>query len=66
MSGIEKPPQDLLDRWKANVYDKGEQVDPFAEEDWHSLAVGWALGSGVAPSKAVNFADYLQAHTNLL
>lgn len=45
----------LLHEFKVQVYDNAEEIDPFDDEDWESLAKGWALGKGLEASKCEEF-----------
>lgn len=42
--------------WKRTVYDEWREIDPSHEQDWYSLALGWALGKGATPADAHQFA----------
>ena len=42
-------------RWKVDVYDKAELVDPHSESKWGDLAMGYALGAGLDPDQACDF-----------
>jgi hypothetical protein len=55
----------LLDQFKSEVHDKSDQIDPFSEEDWHSLILGWAIGKGLTIEEAHVFANYVRYETNL-
>jgi len=46
----------LEDEWAANVMCYADQVDPFDEEDWHSLKYGWGLAKGLQIDEAEIFA----------
>jgi hypothetical protein len=48
----------MLAAFKADVYDRGPAVDPGNELDWLSLAIGYALGKGYSPARAVSFAQW--------
>ncbi len=37
-----------IERWKQDVYDKAEEVDPHSEELWSSLALGYFIGLGMS------------------
>lgn len=51
--------------FKIEVSDRSDRIDPDNREDWRSLAVGWAIGKGLKPEDAVDFAIYIRYHTNL-
>lgn len=55
----QKQLDELCEEFAAEVYAKGEEVDPSGEHDWLSLTVGWALAKGVDVDKAQEFATYI-------
>ena len=48
--------EELLKEWFENIYDNHENVDPNSDQDWHSMAMGYALGKGFSPDRAREFA----------
>jgi len=55
----------LSELFKKEVNNKHKKVDPQDEHDWYSLTVGWAIGKGIKPDKAHEFADYIRYSTDL-
>ncbi len=55
----------LLPSWKKNVFDKAKEIDNNDEQDWYSLALGFALGKGRNPEEAHNFANHVRYKTDL-
>lgn len=49
--------EELLDVYLDEVYDKAEEIDPSESQDWYSLALGWAIGKGLEPEAAHEFAN---------
>lgn len=45
--------------WKTEVYDKGEEVDPFNDYIWRGVAVGWAIAKGMDIEQAQEFVNHL-------
>ena len=35
-----------VEKFKEQVYNRGEEIDPNDDYDWFSLSYGWALGQG--------------------
>lgn len=63
-----KPTQECLDlvpEWNAEVYGKGEQIDPGNEFDWFSLAIGFAIGRGLNIDNARKFAFHVSYEINV-
>lgn len=50
---------ELLIEYKTNVCQKVEEVDPEFQHDWYSLCLGWAIGKGLKPSDAHEFAGHV-------
>lgn len=46
----------LSEMFNAEIQEKSSLIDPGGNEDWHSLALGWALGKGLDPEAALDFA----------
>lgn len=46
----------LLKEFHTQVSDKEDAIDPGSAEDWHSIAIGWALAKGLVPLEALDFA----------
>jgi len=61
----EKDRDKFEELFKTEVHDKGHEVDPANELDWYVLTVGWAIGKGVKPEDAHDFARYIRYHTDL-
>lgn len=51
--------------WVRQVFSRRERIDPNNEEDWYSLALGYALGKGVSVTTAHQFALHIRYHTPL-
>jgi hypothetical protein len=51
--------------WKAQVFDRAEEVDPGSEYGWFELCLGWAIGRGMTPAEAHAFATHVRYHTEL-
>ncbi|KKM71653.1 hypothetical protein LCGC14_1428520 [marine sediment metagenome] len=49
--------------FKYDVHDKANEIDPNDEHLWSSLTLGWALGRGMNPKKAVAFSRHIRHHT---
>lgn len=45
--------------WKKTVFDLSSIIDPNDEEDWRSLAIGWAMGRGMNIREAKVFYQHL-------
>lgn len=50
-----------IKKWKENVYDKEQEIDPDQEQDWRSMAIGFALGCGYSTEEAYIFANTLDS-----
>lgn len=57
--------EQLEHEFKLEVHDRAKDVDPSNEQDWLSLTLGWAMGKGLNPTDADNFAIYIRYHTRL-
>ena len=57
--------QELIDQFKTEVDDRAEEVDPNMECYWQDLTIGWAIGKGLSPKDARDFARYIRYHTEL-
>jgi len=55
----------LEEQFENEVDNLAEQVDPNDEQDWGSLTLGWALGKGLSPEDANDFADHIRWDTDL-
>jgi hypothetical protein len=51
--------------FKAEVNDRAKEIDPGNEQDWFSLTLGWAIGKGLSPDNADEFARYIRYKTEL-
>lgn len=47
----------IIDRFNKGVEIYGDQLDPNDEYDWHSIAIGFALGSGASIDDAKEIAN---------
>lgn len=47
---------DVLRTYGAEILDQADEVDPSNEEDWRSMAIGWAIAKGMSPTDAREFA----------
>ena len=54
-------PEWVLMAWKERVYDRTEETDPINEQDWYSLALGFALGLGFKPNEAHVIANHIRS-----
>lgn len=50
--------EELLMRFKEECLDRASRI---GEVDWFSLTVGWAIGRGLSPSEATEFAQKLKS-----
>lgn len=48
----------LVADWRV-IFDKSKDIDPYDQEDWRSLAIGFALGKGLAIDDAHDFVHHL-------
>ena len=51
--------------FKKEVNDRAKDVDPGNDQDWFSLTLGWAIGKGLSPDEAHDFARYIRYETPL-
>jgi hypothetical protein len=51
--------------FKAEINDRAEEIDSSNEQDWFSLTLGWAIGKGLTPEDAHEFARYIRYETPL-
>ena len=49
----------MLDRYKKEIWEREKKIDPYQDEDWSSMALGWALANGMPPGRARDFAFYV-------
>lgn len=56
---------ELTELFRKEVHDRGELIDPEDELDWLALTFGWALGRGLSPKEAREFAIYIRYNTTL-
>lgn len=47
------------------VSKKAESIDKNNDLQWRDLTIGWALGKGLTPNDALEFATFIRYHTNL-
>ena len=45
-----------VEKFKEQVYNRGEEIDPNDDYDWFSLSYGWALGQGLTVKTSYDFA----------
>ena len=52
--------------WKGEDYiNEIDGGGPSGTEDWYSLCLGWALGKGLNPKEAHEFASHIRYNTNM-
>jgi hypothetical protein len=51
--------------FEVEVHNRASEVDPDNEQDWFSLTLGWAIGKGLKPEDAHEFALHIRYHTEL-
>jgi len=51
--------EQVIKLWKEKVYDKEGEIDPSQEQDWGSMAIGFALALGYRPDAAHRFVNKL-------
>ena len=55
-----KLPRNVLEQmFKTEVADRSEAIDEVKYLDWYSLALGWAIGKGLSPDEAHDFANHI-------
>lgn len=63
------PDQTLISKFESEVTNplkaSAATASLLQHEDFKSLAIGWAIGNGLNPEDAYEFADYM-AHNDLL
>jgi hypothetical protein len=47
---------ELLSEYRREVFDRSQDIDPYDDYHWTSLALGWALAKGLDAEKAQEFA----------
>ena len=57
--------EQLTQLFKIEVHDRANEVDPSKSEHWGSLILGWAIGKGLEPESAYEFATHIRYHTDL-
>ena len=57
--------QALIPLFKTECHDRATEIDPYSEEIWSSLTLGWAIGRGLSPEDARAFANHIRYHTEL-
>jgi hypothetical protein len=57
--------EQLQELFRKEVHDRAAEVDPDDSYDWHSLTLGWAIGKGLSPEKAQEFAAHIRYSTDL-
>ena len=67
---MKKPDQTLIDKFEGEVTNQLKTSAATAtllqNEDFKSLAIGWAIANGLGAEDAYAFATYLAYHTDLL
>lgn len=67
---MKKPDQALIDKFEGEVTNQLKTSAATAtllqNEDFKSLAIGWAIANGLGAEDAFEFATYLAYHTDLL
>ena len=53
------------DLFEKEVHNRAVEVDPYNDQDWYSITLGWAIGKGIEPEEANEFATYIRYSTNL-
>jgi hypothetical protein len=51
--------KNLVDEFQQKVFSKYKEVDPSEEQDWYSLALGWALARNLSAEEAHSFAQHV-------
>lgn len=49
---------EVVEAFKFSITDNGTTIDPENEQDWYSLALGWALGRGYGIHDSHTFAIF--------
>ena len=60
--------KDLVVIFQVEIFKDRENIDkggPSGNEDWYSLCVGWALGKGLNPEEAHEFACHIRYNTDM-
>lgn len=56
---------ELVTRWREEVYNRWQVVDPEGEYHWDSMAYGWALAKALSPKQAREFVLHI-TETNII
>jgi hypothetical protein len=56
--------EELTKLWKEIVFDNSNTIDEDNEQDWYSLALGFALGKGENPDDSHKFARHIRYNTD--
>jgi hypothetical protein len=56
---------ELTEKFRLEVYNRAGLLDPNNDLCWYSLTVGFALGNGLSPDAAHEFATHIRYHTEL-
>lgn len=69
------PSQDLLDKFRREIDDKADVLDPSGDHYWKDITLGWAIANGLSPNSdytdeeaatnAHNFALYVRYQTDM-
>lgn len=49
--------KELLDKFKAEIVNRSQEIDSNHSLDWFSIAIGWALANGLSRNEAWTFAS---------
>jgi len=55
----------LIEQFITEVHFRAKEIDPDNEYDWRDLTYGWALGKGIEPEAAAEFALFIRYSTDL-
>jgi hypothetical protein len=57
--------EENLELFRREVTENADKIDPYDDNDWHSLVLGWAIAKGMSPEEARKFANYVSYETDL-
>ena len=57
--------QQLGSAFRTSYHNRSGEIDPGQKEDWYSLTLGRALGKGLPPVEAIEFARYIRYQTDM-
>ena len=58
-------PPAIQEDFKKEIQKRARAIDPHNEQDWYSMILGYAIGKGMKPAAAHDFATHLRYHTSL-